>query len=110
MGPGMMGSYLGLELSPEQRTKISQIQDELRKKHWALMGTMRDQQYRLQEHYYAPNRDPAAIGAEERKLAELHGQMTQSHVEAQNRVEAVLTNEQKERLRNSGRGWMMRGY
>ena len=51
-GPGMMGSfggeaYVGLELSPEQRNKIAEIQQATAKEQWQLMGAMHEQGYRM---------------------------------------------------------------
>ena len=46
MGPGMMGGHdpgSMLNLDESQQKKITQIQDELRKKHWGLMGKMNDE-------------------------------------------------------------------
>ena len=47
MGPGMMGGYgtgADLNLSAERRIKITKIQDDVRRKHWELMGKMQDDQ------------------------------------------------------------------
>jgi len=51
MGPGMMGSgmmagfgsYRGIDLSDEQRTKIAEIQKEVSRKQSDLMGKMHEQ-------------------------------------------------------------------
>ena len=110
MGPGMMGGYgpggtLGLNESQQKR--ITQIQDELRKKHWNLMGKMNDEHVKLRDLYTSGKRDPAAIGQQQQRIYDLRRQMVESSVEAQNSIEAVLTPEQKEQLRGYGQGWMM---
>src|SRR5512139_1020580 len=69
MGPGMMGGYgmgpgwggygpQGMpDLSADQRAKIGKIQDETRRKNWALMGQMMDEQAKLRDLYDAPKRE-----------------------------------------------------
>src|SRR5512139_1704262 len=101
MGPGMMGPYWGsgLDLSAEQQAKINKIQDETRKAHWALMGEMMNQQAKLRDLNLAPKRDNAAIDRGYKEFGKLQQQMYDSSVEAQKRMEAVLTKEQQEKLR-----------
>ncbi|MBZ0094405.1 MAG: periplasmic heavy metal sensor, partial [Sulfuricella sp.] len=106
MGPGMMGGYWGsgLDLTEEQQAKINKIQDETRKAHWALMSTMMDQQAKLRDLYSAPKQDAAAIDEAYKAFGKLQQQIYDSSVEAQKRMEAVLTKEQQEKLRNYWRG------
>jgi Spy/CpxP family protein refolding chaperone len=109
MGPGMMGGYgmsNGLNLTEEQRTKINKIQDETRKAHWALMDAMMDQQARLRDLYSAPKQDNAAIDKTYKAFGKLQQQMYNTSVDAQKRMEAILTKEQQEKLHNYWRnGW-----
>lgn len=110
MGPGMTGGYGpgALNLDEQQQKKITQIQDELRKKHWNLMGKMNDERVKLRDIYALGKRDPSAIGQQQQRIYDLRRQMLESSVEAQNRMEAVLVPEQKEQLRGyHGQGWMM---
>lgn len=118
-GAGMMGGYgrggmmglghlYGLNLSNEQLAKINQIQDEIRKKNWGLMGKLLDEQAQMRDLLLADKRDPAAIGKQAMKMADLRRQMLEANVDAHNRIEALLSKEQKDQLRNSYRsGWMM---
>lgn len=106
-GGGMMGPFHGLDLSDQQRSKINQIQDETRRKNWDVMGKLLDEQARLRDLFTGDKRDPAAIGKQSMKIAELRRQLLEASVDAHNRMEALLTKEQKERLRGFGRGWMM---
>ena len=112
MGPGMMGGYgmgpgmmmgpywgSGLDLSAEQQARINRIQDETRKAHWALMGEMMNQQATLRDLNLAPKRDNAAIDRAYKEFGKLQQKMYDSSVEAQKRMEAVLTKEQQEKLR-----------
>ncbi len=108
-GSGMMGPYWGsgLDLTDEQQAKVNTIQDETRKAHWSLMGAMMDQQARLRDLYSAPKRDAAAIDEAYKTLGKLQQQMYDSAQDARKRMEAVLTPEQHEKLRNAWRrgGW-----
>lgn len=110
-GQGMMGMgpYYMLDLSEQQRNKITQIQDEMRKKNWDTVGKLMDEQARLRDLYAADKRDPAVIGKQSMKLADLRRQLIEASVDAHNRIEALLGKEQKERLRRFGPGWMMDG-
>jgi Spy/CpxP family protein refolding chaperone len=110
MGPGMMGGYgmgpHGLsDLSAEQRTKITKIQDETRKKHWDLMGQAMDEQARLRDMYDAPKRDTAAISNAHKKISELQRRMYETSADAHKRMEAVLTKEQQEKSWRFWRNW-----
>lgn len=110
MGPGMMRGYGPMwlpDLKEDQQKKISTIYEELHKKRWDLMAKMQGEYATLQGLYAADKRDPAAIGNQYKKISDLRRQMVEQSVEAHNRMEAVLTKEQKERLRSYGPGWMM---
>jgi len=102
MGPGMMmGPYWGsgLDLTSEQQTRVNKIQDDTRKSHWNLMSEMHNQQARLRDLNLAPKRDDAEIDSAYKEIGKLQQKMYDSSVEAQKRMEAVLTKEQQEKLR-----------
>ncbi|WP_325101035.1 Spy/CpxP family protein refolding chaperone [Paraburkholderia kururiensis] len=102
MGPGMMMSDAwtgGLNLTDEQRGKIHQIQDETRKTHWALMGSMMDQQAKLRDLYDAPKRDAAAIDDAYKAIDGIRQKMIDSSADAHKRMQAVLTKAQLDKLR-----------
>ncbi|MGD2141056.1 MAG: Spy/CpxP family protein refolding chaperone [Burkholderiales bacterium] len=122
MGPGMMGpgymgpgntgpgDYYGLDLSANQRDKIAAIQKQARKEQWDLMTQMREEQYKLQELYYSDSPDPSAINAQAGKIEQLQRKMIQANIEAQKRVAAVLTPEQRDQLQQWYGSGAMRGY
>ena len=116
MGPGMMGSFgpdygIGsgtmfgygtrsdLNLSAEQRSKIAKIQNDVRRKHWEIMGKMQDEQALMNEQYYSDQRDDAALSKSYRKMSELRQQMFDLSLSAQKQIDAVLTKEQRDKLR-----------
>ncbi len=111
MGHGMMGqNFRELGLSGEQRSKITKIRHEMRTKQWAVMGQMMDAQDRLQELYDADNQDAAAINKQYKVIEDLRSQMVDNSVDAHNRINSILTKEQREKFREWGHGYgpMMR--
>lgn len=112
MSGGMMGGMgLGplqaLDLNEQQQTRINQIRDETRRKNWESMGKLMDEQARLRDLLAAEKRDPAAIGKQSMKLADLRRQLLEASIESHNRIEALLSKEQRDQLRSYRRGWMM---
>jgi len=102
MGPGMMGGYgtgSDLNLSAEQRRKIAKIQDDLRRKHWELMGKMQDEQSQMNELYYSDRRDDAALSKSYGNMASLRHQMFDLSLAAEKQMDAVLTKEQRDKLK-----------
>jgi Spy/CpxP family protein refolding chaperone len=128
MGPGMMGgdgpgygmghemmgwgNFRGLNLSDDQKSKITPIRKEMRAKQWALMGEMMDAQDKLHELYDADKQDSAAINKQYKVIEDLRRQMVDNSVDAHNRINSILTKEQREKSRERDRGYgpMMRGY
>jgi Spy/CpxP family protein refolding chaperone len=107
MGPGMMGGYaadyLGaLNLSDDQREKITKIQEGLSTKHWELMGKMQQQRFQLRDLMASGKADDAAVGKTFKELEALRQQMWTAGVDAQKQVDATLTKAQREQLQ---RGW-----
>lgn len=63
------------------------------------MNELMGQQARLRDLNLAPKRDSTAIDAAYKEIGKLQQKMYGSSVEAQKRMEAVLTKEQQEKLR-----------
>ncbi len=102
MGPGMMGEYgLGaLNLSPEQRTRLARMHEDLAQKRWALMSKMREQGYRLNLYFAGGgNEDEAAARASFEAMVKARKEMFDLSREAGKQVDAILTREQREQLR-----------
>jgi Spy/CpxP family protein refolding chaperone len=103
MGPGMMGgyaneAYAGLDLSPEQRKKVADIQRETAKAQWQLMGTMHQQGYHMYG-MFGPGIDEADARKSFQTMAETQKAMFEMQLEARKKIDAVLTKEQREQLR-----------
>ena len=126
MGPGMMGGGMGagmgmmgggmgpygmLDLSADQQGKINKIHDEARRKNWTTLGKIQDEQARLRDLYAADKRDVKAITNTVAGIQALERQMLETRLDAHNRMDALLTDAQREQLRqmSSGRGMGMGG-
>ena len=83
MGPGMMGGmmyganpYVSLDLSAEQRAKISAIQEELWRKRWNLMGKMHEERYHMYQLMSGVVTDEAAARKAYQAMADAHRRCT----------------------------------
>ncbi len=101
MGSGMMGGYgarADLHLTVEQRSKIAKIQNDVRRKHWDLMGKMQDEQAQMNDQYDSGQRDDAALSKSFRNMSDLRQQMFDLSLSARRQMDAVLTTEQRDKL------------
>ncbi|MGD8309862.1 MAG: Spy/CpxP family protein refolding chaperone [Chromatiales bacterium] len=109
---GMPGPAAGqaepLDLSDEQSEKMRKLSDDLRKKHWELMGQMMDKRAALRDLYSEERPDPEAVGNAYEEIAKLQRQMIQSRIESQNRMLDLLTEEQRERMKQAREAAMSR--
>jgi Spy/CpxP family protein refolding chaperone len=105
-GYGAGGMFAALNLSDEQREKISAIQEAQRQKNWATMGAVRSEQFKLRGMYGTEKLDADKLVAQQKKVDELRQQMLKSRVEAHNQIAAVLTPEQRKQLRQFAPGWL----
>lgn len=122
MGPGMMGRGMGrglgpgggmmsllwqLDLTEAQRQEVFKIHDELRRKNWDLLGKQQDERAKLRDAYLASGkRDRAAIVAAYKRIGDLRVQRIENALEAAERIESVLSPQQREQLRRWGPWWM----
>jgi Spy/CpxP family protein refolding chaperone len=106
MGMMGMGPVSMLDLSDEQRDKIEKIHDDVRRKNWDTYGKIMDEQSKLRDLYSGEIVDAKKVGAVYGSISKMHQQVIEANVEAHNRVQAVLTKEQKEQLKQWSRGGM----
>ena len=119
MGHGMMGGYgmghggmgikmLGprtaivqsLNLSDEQRGKITKLIDKLQHDNWNTMGMIMDDSGVLRDLYRADRRDSVAIDATYQKIFDLKRKMIKSALDTENEIEDLLTTDQLKQLRD----------
>lgn len=116
MGHGMMGGWAGgmgpmamLDLSDAQTAQVEKVQTEMMKKQRTLMRQMWEEQGKLGDLMKAEKRDLTAIGKAYVRFADVQRQVLDGHIDAENKMAAVLTKEQKAQMhRGFGRGKM--GY
>jgi Spy/CpxP family protein refolding chaperone len=110
MGPGGMGLLAQLELNESQRSQVFKIQDDLRRRNWDLLGKQQDEQAKLRDAYLASGkRDRAAIVAAYKRIGELRVQRIENSLDAAEKIEAVLTQQQRDQLKRHGPWWMSDG-
>jgi Spy/CpxP family protein refolding chaperone len=108
MGPGGgIGVLAQLDLNDSQRNQVFKIQDELRRKNWDLLGKQQDEQAKLRDAYLASGkRDRAAIVAAYKHIGELRVQRIENSLDAAEKIEGVLTQQQRDQLKRLGPWWM----
>jgi Spy/CpxP family protein refolding chaperone len=90
-----------LDLSQEQQSKINKLSDDLKHNNWATQGLINDETAKLRDLYEADKRDPATIGKEYQKVFDLKRQMIETYLETQNRIEEILTPEQRAKMKEA---------
>jgi Spy/CpxP family protein refolding chaperone len=101
MGGGPGGPAATFGLSEEQAGEMRRLSEELRKEHWDLMGRMMDKRAELQELYAEDRPDPEAVGEAYEEMAKLRREMIEGRIELQNRMFDLLSEEQRERMKQS---------
>lgn len=78
----------------------------MRRKNWDTYGKIMDEQARLHDLYSGETVNAKKAGAIYGSVSKLQQQVFETNIEARNRVQAVLTKEQKEQLKQWSRGGM----
>ena len=105
MGPAWPALW-SLDLTDTQRKEILKVQDELRKKNWELAGKMQDEMAKLRDAYWgSEKRDRSAISTAYKRIGEFRQQRIENSLDAAERLEKVLTQEQREQLKRWGPWW-----
>ncbi|HUX31949.1 MAG TPA: Spy/CpxP family protein refolding chaperone [Thiobacillus sp.] len=100
-GPGMMGMgpMAMLDLSDAQTAQVQKIQAEFMKAQRPLMRRIWDEKKQLWNLTKTEKPDPAAVGKAYGRLADLQRQALEAHIDAENKMAAVLTKEQQSQMR-----------
>ncbi|MGD9000509.1 MAG: Spy/CpxP family protein refolding chaperone [Granulosicoccaceae bacterium] len=101
MGMGHMGMppmLWRLDLSDNQRDQVRQIMRDMQDKQWDLMDKLRDTSGEMDKLYSSPTPDPKKAGNAYAGMADVRRQMLENHIEAQNRLYQLLTEEQRKQL------------
>jgi len=119
MGPGMMSGYGGmvghgmmggalwaLDLNDTQRAQILKIQDDARRKNWDLMGKSQDEMAKLRDTYLASGKlNRKAILDSYKRIDELRLQRIDNTLDAAEKIESVLTTQQRDQLKRWSPWW-----
>jgi Spy/CpxP family protein refolding chaperone len=106
MGPGMGRAVWSLDLNDSQRKEVLKVQDELRRKNWEIAGKMQDEMAKLRDAYWGSDkRNRQAISAAYKKIGELRQQRIENSLDAADRIEKILTAEQREQMKRWGPWW-----
>lgn len=111
MSPGAMGHGMGPEamleglgLTVEQQAKARKVHDDLRDRHWEIMGRMMKEGRSMRDLLAAPTMDRPALEAAHRRMSALREQMFMAQLDARAQLESILAPEQRAALRQRMRG------
>ena len=94
MGGITPSDLAALDLSAEQREKVTAIQRDVVRAQDALMASAREARWKQQDAMKAPELDVDAARSNYEALAALRKKMFETSIEGRKRIEAVLTREQ----------------
>lgn len=98
MMPMLMHGFNGLKLNKQQRHEIRSILRDLRKKNWKIMEKNMELSDELADLYTARPLNTPAIAALYDKIFTQKKQMIITMLEARNKMESLLTDEQRKEL------------
>jgi Spy/CpxP family protein refolding chaperone len=88
-----------LDLTEAQRDKVTEIQRDLRRAQWSVTGSIRELRWRQQDIMRAAEFDADAARKTHDAIAGLRKEMFEAALDARKRIEAVLTKQQLELLK-----------
>jgi Spy/CpxP family protein refolding chaperone len=113
MGGGMHGGMMGqglspgmlatLNLTPEQQAKVTEIQRDQQRKRHTMMGAMREMRWKAQDAQKDGFNEDAARKQYD-AMAAMRKEMFESGLAARKQVDAILTPEQREKLKKARPG------
>ncbi len=113
MGPGMMGGGMmpcpmmgegmGMmqELDPDQRSQMRELMQEHRPAQFERKGRLMNLRDDLMAEMHGERPDPEEVQAMHGRMAELHGEMMAEMVRMRNAMHDLMTDEQREQLRQA---------
>ena len=103
MGPGNRGYQKGLDLTPEQRTKLQELRKKFNDETAQLRETLHANRLELQSLWSNPNADSKTIIEKEREMRDPQDQMRDKMVQMRLEARSILTPEQLTQI-GQGRG------
>ncbi|MGE6605111.1 Spy/CpxP family protein refolding chaperone, partial [Halomonas sp. NPDC076908] len=117
MGPGMMGGMMGggmmpcpmmgegmgmmSMLDPDQRSQMRELMQEHRPAQFERKGRLMNLRDDLMAEMHGDRPDPDEVQALHGQMAELHGEMMAEMVRMRNAMHDLMTDEQREQLRQA---------
>jgi LTXXQ motif family protein len=95
-GYGLMGPFWVPDLTSDQIDKMQKIRAEWMEKMQPLMQQVWQTREKLADMYASGDRDPAEIGKVFSEFANIQRQAIETRIDTQNRLEALLTPEQRQ--------------
>ncbi len=92
-----------LGLTGEQRDRITQVQRNLQRKRWETTGALREQRWKIEDAMRSLEVDDDAMRKAYEAMARLRRDMFEAEIDARQKLRAILTREQLERLAQRGR-------
>ena len=94
--PGINPAALAsLKLTADQRNKLTEIERDLKRKQWKLVGAIRELRWKQQDAFKAAEVDVEAVRRNYDETSALRKQMFDLALDGRKRVEGVLTKEQR---------------
>jgi Spy/CpxP family protein refolding chaperone len=84
---------------------VEALNEEQAKKTWDLAGKMREETFKLRGLMTTEKRDRTAISNQYKKVQDLRLQGFQARLDALEKIDGVLTKEQREQRRRFGPWW-----
>jgi Spy/CpxP family protein refolding chaperone len=104
MGGMMGGTGPGLDLSDEQKAELGKLRQQLLPKMGELRGKMQANHEQLRAQMHGSTADEAAIGELADQKGALMAEMIKLHAAQRARMQALLTDEQREQMRQRRQG------
>ena len=98
----------GLNLTPEQKTKMQELRTKFREENASLIGAMVTKRIELQTLWSNPKADPKAIQDKDKELRDLQNRMRDKIIQHKLEFRSSLTPEQIEKL--GMMRWRHRGF
>ena len=95
----MMGGYVRLDLTVDQRKKIDQILRETANAQWQLMGAMHQKGVHMDGMFGWQEFDEQEARTTYQPMADTHKSMFDLSLDARRRIDSILTKGQHEKLR-----------
>ncbi|ABI56735.1 Spy/CpxP family protein refolding chaperone [Alkalilimnicola ehrlichii MLHE-1] len=96
---GGVGMMRGLDLDEDQQAQLRERRSEHRHKQFRRMAEMMDLREEMQALLGAERPDPDAVRELHDRMADLHGDMMVDRIRLRNDMQDILTDEQRERMR-----------